>query len=415
MTRALAARRPMLPILHRVASDAPALTILAILLILSLIPLYAAMALDSRIFQDESPWMKPVKFHYALVVYTSTLAFFARYMPEATRTGRAWRWFTAAVVFAIMAEVAWLSAAAMLNTASHFNTDIPAFAAVYSLMGVLAVLLTSASLVMGISVWRNRATGLDPALQLAVALGLVLTFLLTVRCRWKRPSTPPRPRRGFRSSGSTPRPSARGECQARRRKLFRDDPAAERDRLAAHGPCLQQHAAGHPDPLAPDEGRRHALAAGDRPCRHRHPDGDRTRDGAAAGTSTAATMGREEVPGPRLAAEAEVARHIIGQLQRLGCSCDWDREAFTMSGAPGAPAGEEGNFHDAVIKVFVDMYNKGLIYRGKRLVNWDPHFETAISDLEVENTEVPATCGTSNTRSRAGRPMSMSRRTPTGT
>jgi hypothetical protein len=189
MTRALAARRPMLPILHRVASDAPALTILAILLILSLIPLYAAMALDTRIFQDESPWMKPVKFHYALVVYTSTLAFFARYMPEATRTGRAWRWFTAAVVFAIMAEVAWLSAAAMLNTASHFNTDIPAFAAVYSLMGVLAVLLTSASLVMGISVWRNRATGLDPALQLAVALGLVLTFLLTVPVAGHLPET----------------------------------------------------------------------------------------------------------------------------------------------------------------------------------------------------------------------------------
>jgi valyl-tRNA synthetase len=79
---------------------------------------------------------------------------------------------------------------------------------------------------------------------------------------------------------------------------------------------------------------------------------------------------------------------IIGQLQRLGASCDWDREAFTMSGAPAAPQGEDGNFHDAVIKVFVDMYNKGLIYRGKRLVNWDPHFETAISDLEVENTEV---------------------------
>ncbi|VDC31648.1 valine--tRNA ligase [Pseudogemmobacter humi] len=80
--------------------------------------------------------------------------------------------------------------------------------------------------------------------------------------------------------------------------------------------------------------------------------------------------------------------NIIGQLQRLGASCDWDREAFTMSGAPGAPAGEEGNFHDAVIKVFVDLYDKGLIYRGKRLVNWDPHFETAISDLEVEQTEV---------------------------
>ncbi|WP_421904672.1 valine--tRNA ligase [Mameliella sp.] len=82
---------------------------------------------------------------------------------------------------------------------------------------------------------------------------------------------------------------------------------------------------------------------------------------------------------------------IVNQLQRLGCSCDWDRNAFTMAGAPGDPkTGHENspNFHDAVIKVFVDMYDKGLIYRGKRLVNWDPHFETAISDLEVENIEV---------------------------
>jgi valyl-tRNA synthetase len=69
---------------------------------------------------------------------------------------------------------------------------------------------------------------------------------------------------------------------------------------------------------------------------------------------------------------------IINQLKRLGATCDWDREAFTMS----------GNFPDAVVKVFVEMHKKGLIYRGKRLVNWDPHFETAISDLEVENLEV---------------------------
>jgi valyl-tRNA synthetase len=85
--------------------------------------------------------------------------------------------------------------------------------------------------------------------------------------------------------------------------------------------------------------------------------------------------------------KAQSGGTIIGQLKRLGCSLDWERNAFTMSGAPNCPPGEEGNFHDAVIKVFVDMYNKGLIYRGKRLVNWDPHFETAISDLEVENIE----------------------------
>ncbi|MEO1678139.1 MAG: valine--tRNA ligase [Pseudomonadota bacterium] len=82
--------------------------------------------------------------------------------------------------------------------------------------------------------------------------------------------------------------------------------------------------------------------------------------------------------------------NIRGQLERLGASCDWSREAFTMAGAPQDPEGSPGgqNFHDAVLKVFVDLYDKGLIYRGKRLVNWDPHFETAISDLEVENIDV---------------------------
>src|SRR6056297_2669424 len=79
--------------------------------------------------------------------------------------------------------------------------------------------------------------------------------------------------------------------------------------------------------------------------------------------------------------------NIRAQLERLGASCDWAREAFTMAGAPGDPGDTPGgqNFHDAVIRVFLDLYAKGLIYRGKRLVNWDPHFETAISDLEVEN------------------------------
>ena len=69
---------------------------------------------------------------------------------------------------------------------------------------------------------------------------------------------------------------------------------------------------------------------------------------------------------------------IIDQLKRLGASCDWSRNAFTM----------DEHFQKAVLKVFVEMYNKGLIYRGTRLVNWDPKFETAISDLEVENIEV---------------------------
>jgi valyl-tRNA synthetase len=113
------------------------------------------------------------------------------------------------------------------------------------------------------------------------------------------------------------------------------------------------------------------------------------REMAKEGNVGRREMGREKFLARVWQQKQKSRGTIIGQLQRLGASADWSREAFTMSGAPGAPAGEEGNFHDAVIKVFVDLYTKGLIYRGKRLVNWDPHFETAISDLEVENTEVP--------------------------
>ncbi len=69
---------------------------------------------------------------------------------------------------------------------------------------------------------------------------------------------------------------------------------------------------------------------------------------------------------------------ITRQLRRLGCSMDWANERFTM---------DEG-FSRAVLKVFVDLYNRGLIYRDKRLVNWDPKLKTAISDLEVETREV---------------------------
>ena len=111
------------------------------------------------------------------------------------------------------------------------------------------------------------------------------------------------------------------------------------------------------------------------------------REMAANGEPTRREMGRDAFLSRVWQQKITSRGTIIGQLKRLGASCDWSREAFTMSGAPNAPEGEDGNFHDAVIKVFVDMYDKGLIYRGKRLVNWDPHFETAISDLEVENID----------------------------
>ncbi|AYJ87473.1 valine--tRNA ligase [Sphingomonas paeninsulae] len=76
--------------------------------------------------------------------------------------------------------------------------------------------------------------------------------------------------------------------------------------------------------------------------------------------------------------KAESGGQITQQLRRIGASCDWENERFTM----------DAGFSKAVLKVFVDLHNEGLLYRDKRLVNWDPGLKTAISDLEVETREI---------------------------
>ena len=99
---------------------------------------------------------------------------------------------------------------------------------------------------------------------------------------------------------------------------------------------------------------------------------------AAAGNVGRREMGREAFVDKVWEWKAESGGVIVNQLRRLGASCDWSRERFTL---------DEG-LSAAVRKVFVDLHRQGLIYRDKRLVNWDPHFQTAISDLEVEQKEV---------------------------
>jgi hypothetical protein len=167
-------------LLTRMYRDAPILTALGALLVLSLVPTLAAMQLDDRLFQGDSIWLKPVKFQIALAVYALTLAAYARWLPEAVRAARWFRVYIGIVTFSILAELAWIGGAAALGTASHFNVSTPLWSALYGLMGAFAVALTSAALVFGIAIWRNRETGLPGALHLSVALGLVLTFGLTV-------------------------------------------------------------------------------------------------------------------------------------------------------------------------------------------------------------------------------------------
>src|SRR5207253_1701467 len=89
-------------------------------------------------------------------------------------------------------------------------------------------------------------------------------------------------------------------------------------------------------------------------------------------------LGREKFLEKVWAWKAEAGGTITAQLKRLGASCDWSRERFTM---------DEG-LSRAVRKVFVELYRGGLIYKDKRLVNWDPKLLTAISDLEVQQIEV---------------------------
>jgi valyl-tRNA synthetase len=101
-------------------------------------------------------------------------------------------------------------------------------------------------------------------------------------------------------------------------------------------------------------------------------------EGAALGDANKKLLTREEFLARVWEWKAHSGGTIINQLRRLGASCDWTRERFTM---------DEG-LSAAVLKVFVDLYKAGLIHKDNRLVNWDPKMLTAISDLEVESREV---------------------------
>lgn len=164
---------------NRLWHDAPAFTGLALFIGLAAIPLLAAATLDQREFLNAPVWQKPLQFHLALSTFILTLAFFARFLPHGMTT-RNWRIYAGIVTFCILAELLWVGGAAAFGTASHFNVDNPVMATLYGLMGLFAVILTSPSLVMGIAIWRNTTTGLNPALHLSIALGLILTFTLTL-------------------------------------------------------------------------------------------------------------------------------------------------------------------------------------------------------------------------------------------
>ncbi len=89
------------------------------------------------------------------------------------------------------------------------------------------------------------------------------------------------------------------------------------------------------------------------------------------------SLGRDEFLGYAWEWKEKYGGIILQQLKKLGCSLDWDRTTFTM----------DPDYYNSVINVFIDLYNKGYIYRGKRMINWDPKAKTALSDEEVIRKE----------------------------
>lgn len=179
------APRPLRPgpatqVLADITAAAPVLSGLTVVLALLTLPTLAAMALDPRIFQGTSIWLKPLKFELALAIYTGTLALYALWVPPRVRSALWFRAVTATATLAILAEIAWIGGAAAAGTASHFNLSSPLMAALYNAAGIGAVTLTSLTLVFGVAIARNAATGLPPSFHLSLCVGLLLTFVLTL-------------------------------------------------------------------------------------------------------------------------------------------------------------------------------------------------------------------------------------------
>ena len=147
----------------------------------ALIPLaLALMAVDGRTYLDLNIWVKPLKFLVSLAIWFAFLAWATGWLPEGTTRARWWRPFTLVMVLAAALEMVYLGGAAALGTSSHFNVSTLAWRLAFNAAAVMAVVLTSASLVFGALIVQDRAGPLPPAFRLATGLGFLLAFPLTL-------------------------------------------------------------------------------------------------------------------------------------------------------------------------------------------------------------------------------------------
>lgn len=159
---------------------APILAATAIVLLAMVPPTLMAMVLDGRTFNGVNVWIKPLKFELSLALYAATLAWFAGWLPQNVRQSRRLRILEIVVAIAIALEMAWIGGAAYAGVASHFNAENAFMAAIYPVMGALAITIALPSLIYGVAFMRHAGAGDNPVFSLSLGLGLTLTFGLTL-------------------------------------------------------------------------------------------------------------------------------------------------------------------------------------------------------------------------------------------
>lgn len=152
------------------------LALYGVLLLALLLPLALAWGLDERLLRGANVWIKPIKFTLSIALLALTTAWFVGHLPEARRRGRAVDWIVWLLIGTGSFELAYITLQAALGQASHYNVADAWHGAMYTLMGIGALVLTATQPLLAWQLYRHPDTRRPAAYRLAVLLGLGLTF-----------------------------------------------------------------------------------------------------------------------------------------------------------------------------------------------------------------------------------------------
>ncbi|MEM8596728.1 MAG: hypothetical protein AAGF76_09700 [Pseudomonadota bacterium] len=163
---------------RRLLEDDPRFAGGALVLTLLCAPLLLGLMIDTRDYLGENVWIKPLKFSVSLAVFLATLAWAARYIPARLRESRFFAAYQWIVLFCIAGEMLWIGGAAAFATGSHFNVSTPLMGTLYGLMGIFAVILTSAATTYGALIWRHSSAPEAPAIGLSFIATVIATLIV---------------------------------------------------------------------------------------------------------------------------------------------------------------------------------------------------------------------------------------------